>query len=75
MIEEENCVTKLPSNFSIGDKRIVSNSISEQSYTTVNKDAGSKYNSDEPIMEINHMKGKNLKWKIIIKHHDDNDRK
>lgn len=48
--------------------------VSDESYTTFDKEAAAKYNSEEPIMEINHMKGKNLKWKIIIKHHDDNEK-
>lgn len=61
-------MTILPSRFSMKDKNFYT--ASEQSYTTFNREASSKYNSDEPIMEINHMKGKNLKWKIIIKHHD-----
>lgn len=65
VIEEENKLTILPSKFSVKETRLHPESASEQSYTTFNKD------SNDPIMEINHMKGKNLKWKIIIKHHDD----
>lgn len=71
VIEEENNVTILPSNFSVIDKSLLSNSLSQLSYTTINKESGNKY--DDPIMEINHMKGDSLKWKIIIKHHDGDD--
>lgn len=70
VIEEESHITVLPSNFSINAKRRPLSESDPRSYTTINRDFGDSYNGEEPVMEINHMKGPNLKWKIIIKHHD-----
>lgn len=70
VIEEESHVAVLPSNFSLNSKRHPLSESDPRSYTTINRDFGNSYNGEDPVMEINHMKGSNLKWKIIIKHHD-----
>lgn len=78
VLEEEDKVAVLPSSFSI---REIGTLTEEESLGLLGGGEGcrsldvSSYTDtgDEPIMEINHVKGHNLKWKIIIKHHDDDD--